>query len=252
MGVLATTNYASEALLAYPIPACGLTTELSAIRVSNRSAQRHSEKGNIISRWPGSHSLLGSCAMNMNKGISYAIILSVVSILLLVPFCRTLPVGTVKAGGTDQTKPASPAKPFKVAIYDADPEHLWNRLYAAIYVRSTDEGHSHGQDELDPLLWENSTYLLTEPRYQQVLGLLNEFLDRRGEKLIAHPLKRALLQHDLWAVFDWLADPTVEHVSTTAHLGAERRALRNRLAPVIRRLALSVKQIETLPDNYSV
>jgi len=190
--------------------------------------------------------------MNMNKGISYAIILSVVGILLLVPFCRTLPVGTIKAGGTDQTKPASPAKPFKVAIYDADPEHLWNRLYAALYVRTTDDGHSHGQDELDPLLWENSTYLLTEPRYQQVLGLLNEFLDRRGEKLIAHPLKRALLQHDLWAVFDWLADPNVEHVSTTAHLGPERRALRNRLAPVIRRLALSVKQIETLPDNYSV
>jgi hypothetical protein len=125
-------------------------------------------------------------------------------------------------------------------------------LYAALYVRITDDGISHGQDELDPLLWENSTYLLTEPRYQQVLGLLNEFLDRPGEKLIAHPLKRALLQHDLWAVFDWLADPTVEHVAKTAHLGAQRRALRNRLAPVIRRLALSVEQIEKLPDNYSV
>jgi hypothetical protein len=87
---------------------------------------------------------------------------------------------------------------------------------------------------------------------QQVLGLLNEFLDRRGERLIAHPLKRALFQHDLWAVFDWLSDPYVEHVSTTAHLGAQRRALRNRLAPVIRCLALSVEQIEKLPDNYRV
>src|SRR5262249_8168380 len=145
-----------------------------------------------------------------------------------------------------------PAKPFKVAIYDADPEHLWNRLYAALYVRTTDDGQSHGQDELDPLLWENSTYLLTEPRYQQVLGLLNEFLDRRGEKLIAHPLKRALLQHDRWAVFECLSDPSGEHVSAPDNLGAQRRALRNRLAPVIRRLALSVEQIEKLPDNYSV
>src|SRR5262249_16486294 len=68
------------------------------------------------------------------------------------------------------------------------------------------------------------------------LGLLNEFLDIRGEKLIAHPLKRTLLQHDLWAIFDWLADPSVEHVSKTAHLGAQRRALRNRLALVIRRV----------------
>src|SRR5579872_3016845 len=188
----------------------------------------------------------------MNKGIASAILSSVVGILPLVPFCRPLPDGTAKAAGADQTKPASPSNVFKVATYDANPEHLWNRLYAALYVRTTDDGQSHGQDGLDPLLWEDSTYLLTEPRYHQVLSLLNEFLDRRGEKLIAHPLKRALFQHDLWAVFDWLADPSVERVSKTAHLGAQRLALRNRLAPVIRRLALSVEQIEKLPDNYRV
>jgi hypothetical protein len=188
----------------------------------------------------------------MNKGITRAITLSVVGILPLVPFCRPIPDGTVKAAGPDQTKPASPSNPFTVAVYDADPEHLWNRLYAALYVRTADDGQSYGQGELDPLLWENSTYLLTEPRYQLVLGLLNEFLDKRGEKLIAHPLKRALFQHDLWAVFDWLADPYVEHLSNMAHLGAQRRALRNRLAPIIRRLALSVEQFDKLPDNYRV
>src|SRR5262249_28488537 len=163
---------------------------------SDRSAQRHSGKSNIRGRIPVSDSLLGSCGMT--KGIC-AIMSSVVGILPLVPFCRPLPDGTSKAAGAGQTKPASPSKPLKIDVYDADPEHLWNRLYAALYVRTTDDGQSYGQDELDPLLWETSTYLLTEPRYQQVLGLLNEFLDRRGEKLIAHPLKRALLQHDLWA-----------------------------------------------------
>src|SRR5262249_28500152 len=65
-------------------------------------------------------------------------------------------------------------------------------------------------------------------------------------------LRRALFQHDLWAVFDWLADPDAEHVWKRAQLGAERRALRNRLAPIIRSLALSVEKIEKLPDNYSV
>ena len=124
----------------------------------------------------------------MNKAITCAIMGSVVGILPLVPFCRPLSDGTANAAAADETKPASPSNPFKVAVYDADPEHLWNRLYAALYVRTMDDGQSHGQDELDPLLWENSTYLLTEPRYQQVLGLLNEFLDRRGETLIAHPL----------------------------------------------------------------
>ena len=190
----------------------------------------------------------------MGKGITCEFMSSAVGILplVLLSFCRPPLDGTAKAVGADQTMPASPSNPFKMAVYDADPEHLWNRLYAALYVRTTDDGQSYGHDELDPLLWENSTYLLTKPRYLQVLGLLNEFLDRRGEKLIADPLKRALFQHDLWAVFDWLADPTVEHVSKTDQFGAERRALRNRLAPVIRRLALPIEQIEELPDNYRV
>jgi hypothetical protein len=187
----------------------------------------------------------------MNKGITWAV-LSVVGFLPLVPFCAPLPDAAARVMGADQPKLTSPSSTFKVDVYDADPEHLWNRLYAAIYVRTTDDGQVYGRDELDPLLWETSTYLLREPRYHQVLDLQNEFLDKRGDKLITHPLKRALLQHDLWAVFDWLADPYVEQVSKTAHLGAERRALRNRLATMIRRLALSVEQIEKLPDNYAV
>jgi hypothetical protein len=188
----------------------------------------------------------------MIRGFIHAITWSGVAILTLVFFCRAVPDGIVRAADPDQSKPVSPSNPSKVAIYDPDPQHLWNRLYAALCVRTTDDGQSYGQDELDPLLWENSTYLLTESRYQQVLGLLNEFLDKRGEKLIAHPLKRALFQHDLWAIFDWLADPEAEHVGKRAHLSAERRALRNRLAPLICRLVLSVEQIETLPDNYSL
>jgi hypothetical protein len=175
----------------------------------------------------------------MIKSFFRAITMSAVGILSLVLFCGPV-------------QPAALPSPSDVATYAPDPEHLWNRLYAALYVRATDDGHFFGQDDLDPLLWENSTYLLTGPRYQQVLGLLTDFLDKRGERLIADPLKRALFQHDLWAVFDWLADPYVEHVSKTAHLGAQRRALRNRLAPVIHRLALSAQQIEKLPDNYRV
>ena len=108
----------------------------------------------------------------MNRRIICAIMSSVVCILLLVPFssCRPLTAGTVKAAGADQTKPVSPSNPFKVAVYDADPEHLWNRLYAALYVRTTDDGQPYGQDELDPLLWEDSTYLLKEPLYNRFLA----------------------------------------------------------------------------------
>jgi hypothetical protein len=45
MGVLLTSIYASEARFAYTVPGCGLTIELRAIRVSDRRAQSHSEKG---------------------------------------------------------------------------------------------------------------------------------------------------------------------------------------------------------------
>ncbi len=178
----------------------------------------------------------------MSNRITRAIKWSAVCALSLFPLSSSAAAG--------QTEPISPSSPFKVAVYDADPEHLWNRLYAALYVRTTDDGQSLGQDELDPLLWENSTYLLREPRYQQVLGLLNEFLERRGERLIAQPLKKAVFQHDLWAVFDWLADPAVE--PRIADAGDKRRTLRNRLAPVIRSLALPAGQINQLPDNYGV
>ena len=106
----------------------------------------------------------------MYKGIIYLITLSTVAMLLA---CRPTTDGTLTAAEADETKAASPSNPTEVAVYDTDSQHLWNRLYAALYVRAAGDGQSYGQDELDPLLWENSTYLLAEPRYQLVFGLLN-------------------------------------------------------------------------------
>ena len=186
----------------------------------------------------------------MSKRITRDVTLLLLAILPLISFRPSVSDGIVTAADPDQLKTIAPSSPCKVAIYDADPDHLWNRLYAALYVRIADEGQAYGLDDLDPLLWENSRHLLTEPRYRQVLDLLNEFLDERGEKLITLPLKRALFQHDLWAVFDWLADPEAEHVWKQRR--AERRALRNQLASIIHRLALSAEDIEKLPDNFSV
>ncbi|MGH9329629.1 MAG: hypothetical protein ACRD09_04235 [Vicinamibacterales bacterium] len=75
--------------------------------------------------------------------------------------------------------------------------------------------------------------------------MLDEFLETRGERLIADPVRRAVFQHDLWAVFDWLAG------------GAEgdpdaRKAIMPRVARLIRRVALSREQIDKLPNNYAV
>jgi hypothetical protein len=175
----------------------------------------------------------------------------VVGIILLVCSSWAVADGAARQAAPNRRNDALPGA-SQVTIYDADSRHLWNRLYAALFVRTTDDGQSYCLDDLDPLLWPSSTYLLTEPRHGLILSLLDEFSDKHGENLISQPLKRALFQHDLWTIFDWLADPDAEHVAARARFMAQRRALGNRLAPIIHRLALSADQIKSLPDTYRV
>jgi hypothetical protein len=133
-----------------------------------------------------------------------------------------------------------------LSVYDPNPNHLWNRLFRQFYVRKAWDEREYGGDVLDPPLWKETHYLVSGPSHRQATKILDEFLSTRGERLISDPLKRAMLQRDLWAVFDWLADRwTEESKSNTAEL--ERK-----LAQVIQRLALSSEQIQALPDTYSL
>lgn len=116
------------------------------------------------------------------------------------------------------------------AIYHDDPVHLWNRLYRAIAVR-TEAGIQYGVDSSSPLAED-----FDDPRYLQ--SVLDEFLRSDGENLVSSDLKRALLQHDVWAAFD-----------LAAH--GDGAALRIRLAQVIEALRLSDRTIDGLVDNYS-
>src|SRR5271157_2167169 len=90
-----------------------------------------------------------------------------------------------------------------VAIYDPNPAHLWNRLHSVLFVREDLPSTSVVPDSLDPPLWDHTTYLLTKPSHGRVLRVLDEFLQSHGERLIQDPVKRAVLQRDLWATFDW-------------------------------------------------
>jgi len=60
-------------------------------------------------------------------------------------------------------------------LYDRDPNHLWNRLYRALYQRVTTDGKEYGYDELDPLLWWQTKYLLTNPANRQAVTVLMSF-----------------------------------------------------------------------------
>src|SRR5215208_4104368 len=108
-------------------------------------------------------------------------------------------------------------------VYDADAGHLWNRLYRRLYLRTARDGKEYGRDELDPLLWITTGHLLGGESQAQASACLAEFSETRGERLVADPLKRAMLQRDLWAVFDWTTQ-------RSDGLTAEGRELRRRLA----------------------
>ena len=128
-------------------------------------------------------------------------------------------------------------------IYGSDPEHLWNRLFRLFYVRHTGDGRQYGGDELDPYLWEQTKYLLSGFSHDEALRLLDEFLEQHSERVVTDPLKRALFQRDLLAVYDWLSLSRDEQPQ-------DRSALRKRVAEIVLRLALSEDQVRKLPDNY--
>jgi hypothetical protein len=131
-------------------------------------------------------------------------------------------------------------------IYDSDTNHLWNRLNETLFERTAQDGKKYGLDELDILYWDRTTNLLAGVSHQQAISVLDEFINSYGEKLVRDPLKRALLQRDLWELFDWTAKPGFFR----GQFPGERRELQSRLATVIRRIALSKDEIATLPDNY--
>ena len=146
-----------------------------------------------------------------------------------------------------------------LAIYHADPQHLWNRLFSALYIR---ESHLpdqpggqpvkriEGGDYIDFLGWGGTEYWSSEQTAQQLNSLLDEFQTAGGAELIVDPLKRAVLLRDLWAAHDFL---TTQNMHRFGSLETRRRrdVLTAKLAGVIDSLTLSQHEIAQLPDTYA-
>lgn len=128
------------------------------------------------------------------------------------------------------------------AIFDPEPNHIWNRTYGCLFIRQSPDGTEYGVEALDPLLWQQTKHLLIGDSHRSAVACLDEFLRSHAERTVRDPLKRAILQHDLWAVFDWAA--------AGDDLPQQRHDLEVRLAEAIRRLALTPKQVRALPDTY--
>ncbi len=114
-------------------------------------------------------------------------------------------------------------------------EPPWERLRRALFVRTGPDGKLYGANELDPLLFPQSTYLLGEERSREITAALDAAPPVEG----LGNLQRALLQRELWCVFDWL----VEH---------HQEALAGRIAPLLKALALDAAQLRALPAQPDV
>ena len=132
-------------------------------------------------------------------------------------------------------------------VYDPDRQHLWNRVFHLLYDRKTTNGVEYGRDSLDPLYWSETTYLLEGASHEPAIQLLDEFLTTNGKTLMTDPLKRAMFQRDLWAIFEWLAYKLAFNPIDYLDQG---QALQVRLAQIMRRVALTQEEIHALPDNY--
>jgi len=125
-------------------------------------------------------------------------------------------------------------------LYDSDPAHLWNRLFAVFYIRPSelpsrpeypqdstklDEWDRklragklplgpvvkrfEGGDTKSLLAWPRTRYYSEPGTFARAEKLLDEFITTHAERLIDDPLKRAFLQRDLWAVFDHLVGQNI-------------------------------------------
>ena len=144
-------------------------------------------------------------------------------------------------------------------LYDPDPAHRWNRLFAALYTRRSElpsvQGgpavkRIEGGDVLEFLGWGQTTYWSEPGVTERLTTLLEEFLAKSGEKQVTDPVKRVLLQSDLWAAHDHLVGQNIAWLGTREE--RQRRArVATLLARAIRALALPRAALEALPDNYA-
>jgi hypothetical protein len=150
-------------------------------------------------------------------------------------------------------------------LFDPNPEHPWNRLREFFFVRKADDGRPYNREELEAPCQALSRYLVEGPTHERAIALLDDFLHRGSDQLIRDPLKRAVLQRDLWAVFGTTAGTGNLHWweidNQMMKAGIEdtgdeefgrkpaRRELQRRLVAIMRKVALSADEIAGLPDN---
>ena len=144
-------------------------------------------------------------------------------------------------------------------LYHADPKHLWNRLFAALYIRKSRLPEKpggkpvekiEGGDIIDFLAWPRTTYWSNPETSARLNRLFDEFLKQKDSDQISDPLKRTILLRDLWAVYDFLIEQNMKRFGSL-ETRKRREVMCRKLAKMMSSLALTRKEISKLPDNYA-
>ena len=169
-------------------------------------------------------------------------------------------------------------------IYSSRPNDPWNQIFTALFTRTvetrlSDElGGSEPHEPLSSLDYLNLSVsrrtvkrteggdraieplypsflsargvvqVLTEPLYSKLKAALESAF---GERTKRTPLRRALMQSDLWAAYDVLEARGRFRRGDADALLQRRSQLLALTARLIRKLALTPSEIEALPNNYS-
>ncbi len=176
------------------------------------------------------------------------------------------------------------------AVYSTDANDSWNRIFYFLFsrrveTRLTDEfpeagpftfnraddardvmlsspigisTRSFARDEIgdraiDPLYPSffrsaGVEAVLADPAYS---GLSKALVQALGENTARSPVARALLQADLWSAYDILYAREFKNPGRE-QIEQRRRALMDLLGRLIRKIALSGPEIDSLPANYSI
>ncbi len=124
-------------------------------------------------------------------------------------------------------------------LFDPDPSHTWNVLFAALHAEPAQ------LPSPDDPARVRAFFSVSGNEYDTVIGQLDTFLSSNAHKAITSPVKRAILQSALWALFDQVSDPNADDQ-------VNRNAIARRCARIIRRLALSETELAHLPDVFAI
>ncbi len=133
-----------------------------------------------------------------------------------------------------------------VDFYSPDANHLWNRLYSRLFVRT---GSGVVLDDLmDPSFVRDSPNFREGEVNAAAVGLLREFAGNRETLGQMSPLQRAVMQRDLLSLFHLVP----RAVESRREMNPEERNLCAALVQSIRHIAVTADEIRELPDNYAV